>query len=143
MQHEYFELSDRINWGPANAVTDAHNRDVSLYDRLSRSFFFFVSDLIPAEFPTRPGTVTLCTTTLRYIGEGCRIYTRNPRIERGPRGAPVTALFRVSELVMIVIARIIAEKLRAFLFEIASLCIPNPDCRISILGKRILKFTSR
>lgn len=107
-----------LTGGPANArLSQTRIIETSASTIASLAvFFFFVSDLIPAEFPTRPGTVTLCRRC-----EGCRIYTRNPRIGRGPRGAPVTALFRVSELVMIVIARIIAEKLRAFLFGIASL----------------------
>lgn len=124
VRHEYFELSDRINWGPANArLSQTRIIETSASTIASLAVFFFFSSPIWSQqnFPRDPGRWLFVRQRVALYCEGCRIYTRNPRIGRGPRGASVTALFRISELVTIVIARIIAEKLHAFLCRIVSL----------------------
>lgn len=71
-----------LTGGPVNAwLSQMHIIETSASTIASLAVFFFfsfVSNLIPAEFPTRPGTVTLCTTTLRYIAKGAEFILEIP-----------------------------------------------------------------
>lgn len=117
VRHEYFELSDRINGGPLTrrlSQTRIIEMSVSTIVRLSPGGFF-VSDLIPAEFPTRPRAMTLCMTTLRYIAKRVQnLYAESPH--RDAWRALLLAVSQISELVTIVIANDSREIVCFFFF---------------------------